>query len=104
MKLLAALAVTTALASPAAYLQAHFMDGTLRSWINEYFHRGRGKKALWTVGDSIHADDGRYVEFNLWKNHFKAKHRDLYNPQGIRHSDLCTFTRWVAHGFFTALG
>lgn len=83
------------LGEAAAYLQAHFTDGTLRSWINEYFHRGRGKKALWTVGDSIHADDWRYVEFNLWKNHFKVKHPDFYTPQGIRHSDLCTFTCWV---------
>ncbi len=79
----------------AFYLQSMFMDGTLRSWINEYFHRGRGKKALWTVGDSIHADDWRYTEFNLWQNHFKWKPRDIYMPQGVRHSDLCAYTRWV---------
>jgi hypothetical protein len=68
----------------------------LRSWICEYYHRGKGKKALWTVGDEIHADDRRYLDFDLWKNHFKAKPRDLYKPQGVRHLDRCRYTRWVA--------
>ena len=80
----------------AYYLQRHFEDGTLRSWITEYWHRGENKKGVWTVGDSIHADDRRYIDFNLWKYHFKAKPRDIYKPQGIRHSDDCRITRWIA--------
>jgi hypothetical protein len=80
----------------ATYLQAHFADGADRSWITEYYHRGRGKKAIWTVGDSIHADDFRYVDFDLWVNHFKMKPRDSYLAQGPRHSKLSDFTRWLA--------
>lgn len=80
----------------AAYLQEHFADGADRSWITEYFHRGRGQKAIWTVGDSIHADDFRYVDFDLWANHFKMKPRDLYLAQGPRHSCRSDFTRWIA--------
>jgi hypothetical protein len=80
----------------AKYLQAHFEDGTKRSWITEYFNREVGKKRVWTVGDSIHANDSRYVDFDLWGNHFKAKPRDLYQAQGPRHSKRSIYTRWVA--------
>ncbi|CAN5534638.1 hypothetical protein BH11PLA2_BH11PLA2_16090 [soil metagenome] len=80
----------------AAYFQAHFQDGSMRSWITEYYNRKSGKKAVWTVGDSIHANDRRYLNFDLWKNHYKARNRDQYKPQGVRHSDKCPYTRWVA--------
>ncbi len=80
----------------AAYLQTHFEDGSLRSWLVEYFHRGKGHKCVWTVGDSIHADDRRYVPFDLWGNHFKAKSRDQYQAQGVRYGAGQAYTRWIA--------
>lgn len=80
----------------AAYFEAHFRDGAEWSWITEYYDRAKGSKAVWTVGDTIHADDSRYFAFDLWANHFKEKHRDLYKPQGVRHSAGCRFTRWIA--------
>ena len=84
------------LGEAAAYLQAHLTDGSLPSWIVEYYHRGKGHKCVWTVGDSIHADDRRYVPFDLWGNHFKAKSRDQYQAQGVRYDAGRTYTRWIA--------
>lgn len=88
--------VPPTLKEAAAYFEAHFEDGSMRSWITEYYDRKKGKKAVRAVGDSIHADDRRYIDIDLWKNHFKAKTRDLYKPQGVRHSAKCPHTRWVA--------
>ena len=35
-------------AEAAFYLQRHFEDGSLRSWITEYWQRGKGKKGAGT--------------------------------------------------------